>query len=234
MGYIYYGSFDLIGYGLILLGTVITIIAEIYVQTRYSKYKKVKNIKGLSGFEIARKILDNNGLTDVHIVETTGVLSDHYDPKRKVVRLSKDIFHGTTIASASVASHEVGHAIQDKEGYFFMRIRSAIVPFVNFASRFGYIAIMVGLIFGILNIAWAGVGLLLVILIFQLITLPVEFDASRRAIANLEANALLDVEEIGGSKSMLRAAAYTYVASLATTLLQLLRLVLIIMGRSDD
>ena len=229
----YYFSFDWIGYGLILLGVVITLAAQFYINSRYKKYRAIENKNHLTGVEVARKILDANGLDDVYVTEVSGFLSDHYDPSRKVIRLSKDNFNGTSIASASVAAHECGHAIQDKEGYVFLRIRGALVPFVNLASSFGYIATLIGFLFNMLNLAWIGVGLELVILFFQLITLPVEFNASSRAEQQLLKLNLLSNQELDGTKDMLRSAAMTYVASLATTLLEILRLVLILF-RSDD
>lgn len=230
----YYFGYDMIGWILIILGFVITIVADVYVNNSYRKYKKVNTNGNLSGFEVARKILDENGLKDIYVVETDGILSDHYDPKRKTVKLSKDIFHGTTIAAYSVASHEVGHALQDRDGYKFMRFRSFLVPFTNFGSKFGYIALFIGLIFGITDFAWAGIGLLLLIVLFQLVTLPVEFNASTRAKLQLKKHQLLDNSELKQSEKMLRSAAFTYVASLATTLLEILRLVLIVSGRSRD
>ncbi|MCI8588074.1 MAG: zinc metallopeptidase [Bacilli bacterium] len=229
-----YYSYDLFGYGLVLIGVVITLIAQFFVNSRYSKYKNKKNKKGLSGQEVARMILDENGLQDVYVTEVHGVLTDHYDPSRKVVRLSTDVFHGESIAACSVASHEVGHAIQDKEGYFFIRLRGFIFPFVSFASKFGYLAIFIGFFFNMLDLAWGGIGLLLVILFFQLITLPVEFDASRRALKHLEDMKILDKKEHEGSEEMLKAAAMTYVAGLATTLLEILRYVLILVGRDRN
>lgn len=233
MPYFYFG-YDIIGWILVIIGIVITVTADIYVNKSYSKYKKIKTKKELTGCEVARKILDANGLSDVYVVETTGILSDHYDPRRKTVRLSKDIFHGTTIAAASVAAHEVGHALQDKDGYMFMRIRSFLVPFTNFGSKFGYIALFIGLIFGIMDFAWAGIGLLLLIVLFQLVTLPVEFNASTRAGLQLKKLDVLTKGELEQSKKMLRAAAYTYVAGLATTILEILRLLLIVIGRGSD
>ena len=230
---IYYGM-NLVGWLLIILGTVITIVADWYVNHSYRKYKRKQTTSGMSGCEVARKILDENGLSEVYVVETTGILSDHYDPSRKVVHLSKDIFHGTTIASASVAAHEVGHALQDKDHYAFLRFRSFLVPFVNFGSKFGYIALLIGLIFGLMDFAWAGIGLLLLILLFQLVTLPVEFNASSRAELQLQKFHILSDSEGEESKKMLRAAAYTYVASLATTVLELLRLILIVISRDGD
>jgi len=231
MNYIFY---DGLGYLFIIIGTIITLVAQYFVNSSYNKYRVIKNNKGLTGQEVARKILDKHGLTNIYVTEVKGVLTDHYDPNRKVVRLSTDVFHGDSIASLSVAAHEVGHAIQDKEGYAMIRIRGLIFPFANFASKFGYIAIVLGFIFNLLDLAWIGIGLLLVILLFQLVTLPVEFDASNRAIEELEKEKLLDSSELDGSKNMLKAAAMTYVASVATTLLEILRFALIIMGRDDD
>ena len=226
-----YYSFDynLIGYGLIIIGFLITLVADIYLQTTYSKMKKK-----LTGGEVAREILAKNNLENVYVVETRGVLSDHYDPRQKVVRLSTDIYNGTTIASLAVAAHEVGHAIQDKDNYLFMRIRAFLVPLVNFGSKFGYIAVLLGLIFSVTNLAWAGIGLLLLILLFQLVTLPVEFDASRRAKKELDTIKLTSPGESSQVSRMLRAAAFTYVASLVTTLTEILRLVLIIIGQDRD
>ncbi len=230
--YLYYG-YDLVGWGLILLGTVITLAAQFFVNSSYNKFRRVHNKNNMEGFEIARAILDANGLQDVYVTETQGVLSDHYDPSRKVVRLSKDVFHGSSVASTSVAAHECGHALQDKDGYFFLRLRGALVPFVNLSSKFGYIAIVIGLIFGYYTIAWIGIGLELVILFFQLITLPVEFNASHRAAIELDRLQLSNKDELAGTTRMLRAAAYTYVASVATTLLELLRLVLVVSNHDD-
>lgn len=228
-----YYLFDYTGYGLVLLGAIITLVAQFLVNNRYNKYKDINSEQGLTGVEVARRILDKNNLQDVHVTEVSGVLSDHYDPTRKVVRLSKDVFHGTSIASISVAAHECGHAIQHKEGYIFIKVRGFLVPFVNFSSKFGYIALMIGLLFGWLDLAWAGIGLLLLILVFQLVTLPTEFNASNRALKILEEENILSNHEISGSKKMLGAAALTYVASLASTLLQILRLVLIVSNRDD-
>lgn len=218
----------------IIVGVLITLAAQLGVNLSIKKYKSVKNTKGLTGFDVARKILDSNGLNDVHVVETGGVLSDHYDPSRKVVRLSHDIFHGESVASIAVASHECGHALQDKDNYSFMRFRSFLIPFVNFSSKFGYIAILIGFIFGLMDLAWVGIALELIILLFQLVTLPVEFDASKRAGIEVKKHNLVTNVEAKGAKSVLKAAAFTYVASVATNLLQILRLVLIIAGSDRD
>ena len=228
----YYYGFDYT-YIFVIIGFLITLLAQLFVKSSYKKYKKIETKSGLDGFEVARRILDQNGLNNIDIVEVQGELTDHYDPSRKVVRLSTDIFHGKTIAASSVAAHECGHAVQDKENYFFLRFRSALVPFANISSKLGYIAVVIGLIFGYIKLAWIGIGLEMVILLFQLITLPVEFDASRRAAKFLKMEALIEKSEQDGSKKMLNAAALTYVASVLSTLLSVLRLVLIVTGRDD-
>ncbi len=221
-------------YILVLIGLVITMAAQLFVSSSYGKYKKIKTKAGLEGFEVARKILDSNGLNNIDIVEVKGELTDHYDPTRKVVRLSTDIFHGATVAAASVAAHECGHAVQDKEGYFFLRLRASILPIVNISTKIGYFAVLFGLIFSIIDLLWIGIFLEMAVLIFQLITLPVEFNASKRAGEFLKKEALVEKSEQEGSKKMLTAAAMTYVASVVSTLLQLLRLVLIASSRDRD
>lgn len=221
-------------YILVIIGVLISLAAQIFVSTSYRKYKKVATKSGLQGYEVARRILDSNNLQNVDIVETRGELTDHYDPTRKVIRLSSDIYHGATVASSSVAAHECGHAVQDKEGYFFLRLRAALVPVVNFSSKAGYIAILIGLIFGYLELAWLGIFLELAILLFQLITLPVELNASKRAADFLKKEALIESKEQIGSKRMLRAAAMTYVASVLATILQIFRLILIVSSRDDN
>ena len=220
---------------LIFIGLGISLLAQIIVTTSYSKYKKVQNSKNITGFEVARKILDKNGLQDIMILETKGNLNDHYDPTRKVIKLSTDIYHGTSIAGASVAAHECGHAIQDKVGYKPMRIRSKIVPTVNICTKLGYIAIAIGAIFSyqLYNLIEIGIILLATILVFELITLPVEFNASKRALEELDKLKLIEKEENRKAKNMLSAAAFTYVASLITSFLQILRLVLMFSRRND-
>ena len=229
----YYGyGFDYT-YILVIVGFLITLGAQIFVKSSYSKYKKVGTKSGLDGFEVARRILDANGLSNIDVVEVPGELTDHYDPKRKVVRLSTDIFHGATVASSSVAAHECGHAVQDKEGYLFLRFRSSMVPIANISSKVGYIAVVIGLLLGYLELAYIGIVLEMIILLFQIITLPVEFNASSRAAKFLAKEALIEKSEQVGSKKMLNAAAMTYVASVVSTLLSVLRLVLIVSGRDN-
>lgn len=210
---------------------IVPIIAQIRISSAYSKYKKCENTSKLSGFEVARKILDANGLEDIYVVETSGNLTDHYDPSRKVIKLSKDIFHGTTIAAASVAAHECGHAIQDKDSYTFMRIRSFLVPVVNLVSSLSWFVIIIGLFTEMFNIFVFGIGLISITLLFQLVTLPVEFDASKRARVELAKLNLIGNDEDIGVKKMLDAAAMTYVASVLTSVLEIIRLVLIFNDR---
>lgn len=222
-----------VGYGLIIISLIITLGSQIFVNGSYKKYKKVNNEKGITGRDAARNILDKNGLSNVGVVETHGYLSDHYDPRSKVVRLSSDIYRGTSVAGISVAAHECGHAIQDKDGYLFMKIRASLVPLVNFSSYAGYFAVMIGLMFGLLNLIWLGIILEIVILVFQIITLPVEINASSRAMKLIKEYNFFNNKELRQGRTMLMAAAMTYIASVATTLIQILRLVLMI-GRRND
>jgi hypothetical protein len=222
-------SFNII---IILLTLIITLGAQAYINFTYDRTKKIQSNSRKRGFEVARKILDSNGLKNVQVVETSGVLSDHYDPKSKCVRLSPEVYASSSIASISVAAHECGHAIQDKDGYFFLRFRSSIVPIVNFASHAGYIAILIGLFTQATNFLWIGIFLEFIILFFQLITLPVEFNASKRALYQIEDLGIVGKSEKKECFKMLRAAALTYVASVATAILEILRLILI--ARQDD
>ena len=212
---------------------VIVLYAQFKINLAYSKYKKIANNKNISGSEVARNILDANGLDDIYVVETKGTLTDHYDPSRKVVRLSSEIYNGDSIAAISVAAHECGHAIQDKENYSFMRIRTILVPIVNLVSYIGYLGIIIGFLSGISGYLLIGIIVLLVTIVFQLVTLPVEFDASKRARNQLINLNIISNEEENGVKSVLSAAAFTYVASLLSTLLNFLRLVLMFSRRDD-
>ena len=224
----------LLGYILIGIGLLISILSSLFVKSVYKKYSQIENEKHVTGFDVARKILDANGLSDVHIVEVRGTLTDHYDPSRKVVRLSTLNFHKESISSVAVAAHECGHALQDKEGYLFMRIRSFLVPFVNLVSRVGYFAILIGVLFGYGDVIYLAIGMEFAVLLFHLVTLPVEFDASRRALKEIETLHLVSSSEHKGARNVLLAAALTYVASLVTIVLQLLRLLLIAQGRRRD
>lgn len=218
---------------LMIISLVITLGAQLFVSGAYSKYSKVKNKKRMSGSEAARYILDKNGLKDVKVRRVGGYLSDYYDPRNKTVNLSSANYENASVGALSVACHECGHAIQDKVGYTFMRIRAALVPFVNFSSYAGYFAILFGCLFDSMNLIWFGIFAEIVILLFQIVTLPVEIDASKRAIKELDKYELLDKDELSGGKTMLIAAALTYVASVATTVIQILRLILTFGGRDD-
>lgn len=217
---------------LLLLIILIPIIAQIGIKSAYSRNSAINNDLKLTGKDVARKILDKNGLQNVEIVCINGELTDHYDPRKKRISLSNNIYNGKSISSAAVAAHEVGHAIQDKEGYFYLRLRSFLVPIVNLSSHISTIFIILGLILEGLNLITIGIYLLLVGLLFQLVTLPVEFNASARAKKQLKDIGLLSDENINGTNSVLNAAALTYVAGFLAQALQILRFVL--MFRDND
>lgn len=216
---------------LAIFGSIVVIVAQLKINASYSKYKGIFNNKKLSGQEVARMILDSNNLDNIHIVEVSGTLTDHYDPNRKVIRLSKDIFNGESIAALAVAAHEVGHAIQDKENYNFMRIRTMLVPIVNFISYSGYVVILISLIAGMTSYVIYGILLLIATILFQLATLPVEIDASKRAHNELLKLNIINSDEEEGVKNVLTSAAMTYLASLISSILNLLRLILIYRDR---
>lgn len=230
---IYFGLDNLLTISLMFLAIVVVIYAQAKINSAYNKFRKVQSKGNLSGQEVARKILDSNGLKDIYVVETRGELTDHYDPSRKVVRLSHEVFHGTSIASISVAAHECGHAIQDKVGYTMMRVRSALVPFVNLVSYLGYFGIIIAIFAGITGYLKISILVLCATLLFQLVTLPVEFDASKRALEELKKLSLVEDNERDKASEMLKAAALTYVAGLISTILNILRL-LIMVNNSDD
>jgi Zn-dependent membrane protease YugP len=213
--------------GLLLLSFLLVLGAQLLVSGTYSKYSTTENKKRLTGFDVAREILDRNGLKNITIVETKGKMTDHYDPRRKVVRLSSEVYHGTTISSVAIAAHECGHAIQHNKKYAPLMIRNTIVPVVNLASRIGYVVLVIGILASAFNVALIGIILLAATLVFQFITLPVEFNASSRAIRILEKEKLIETSEKQPVKNMLTAAALTYVASLISNMLEILRLFLI-------
>lgn len=216
---------------LMIISIVLTLGAQIYVSSSYKKYSKIRNTKNMNGATAARILLDKNGLNNVGVEEIGGHLSDHYDPRTKTVRLSTKVYNEPSVASVAVACHECGHAIQDKDNYFFLRIRSSIVPFANVASYLGYFAILIGCFTGILDLILVGIIAEMVILLFQLVTLPVEINASIRALKQIKETNILENKEYKGGRVMLTAAALTYVASLATTILQILRLVIMVRNR---
>lgn len=218
---------------LLIIIILLPLIADIFVKINYSINLKKENSKGISGAEVARKILDKNGLSNIYVVATNGYLTDHYDPKRKVIRLSKEVYEGSSVSSMAIAAHECGHAIQDKEGYLFLRLRSLIFPVVNVATSISYYIILIGFIFEMLDLVYIGIGLTTIGLFFQIITLPVEFNASKRAEKEIDAMHLANSEEKSGIKKVLVSAALTYVAGVLTSALQILRLLLIASSDRD-
>lgn len=220
-------------YGLTLISLVITVCAQVYVNSSYNKYRRIRNNKGITGSDAARTFLDKHGMSNVKVGCVKGTLSDHYDPRSKTVNLSKEVYSGTSIAAVSVACHECGHALQDKTNYSFMRIRASLVPVTRFASYAGYIAIALGAALGAFGAICFGILCEIAILLFQVVTLPVEFDASKRALQEMEGLNFFDKQEMKHGKTMLTAAALTYVASVAATLIQILRLFLMFTRRND-
>lgn len=209
---------------LVLLIIGLPLLAQIFIKISYENNSRIKNSKELTGYDVARKILDKNGLNDLLIVETNGYLTDHYDPNRKVIKLTRNIYGNDTISSMAVAAHEVGHAIQDKEGYFFLRLRTFIFPIVSFISRISWLVILIGFFFEIVNAIYLGIIIVSASVIFELVTLPVEINASKRAIKELNSLNLITGEE-DKVKNVLTAAALTYVAGTLAEILQLIRLI---------
>lgn len=232
IGYGYY--FDST-YSLVLIGVVITLFASSRVKTTFAKYSKVRSMSGMTGAEAARRILNLAGIYDVSIERIAGNLTDHYDPRSKVLRLSDSVYGSASVAAIGVAAHECGHAIQDQKDYAPLKIRAALVPVANIGSTLAWPIIILGFILG-LNETLVPIGIILfsAAVLFQLVTLPVEFNASSRAVAILDSNGILGNEEIGYTKKVLSAAALTYVASAAAAILQLLRLVILFGGRNRD
>ena len=206
---------------------IISFWAQAKVNSAYNKYSRVRTMNGYTGEQIARMMLNEAGLYDIQIQVVNTKLGDHYDPRNKVLRLSPDVYSGTTIASAGIAAHEVGHAIQHQQGYKPIEIRNAIVPVVNFGSNFSWILFIAGLFFAIKPLVTIGIILFSASVIFQLITLPVEFNASNRALSILESRGILYGDEVRGAAKVLDAAAMTYVAAALMAISQLIRLIAI-------
>lgn len=231
--YYYYDSYYMIGYLLVIVGAIIMALAQMKVSSAYNKYSRIENSRHLTGRDVAYEILNQHGLSDVQIYEVKGHLSDYYNPSNLTLNLSSEIYHGTSIASLAVAAHECGHALQHQEGYKPLTFRNMIVPVCNISQTIGWIAILLGLFIGKSSISWLGVLLMSLMLLFQIVTLPVEFDASSRALSILNDRYLTE-DEYPGAKKMLTAAALTYVAAMLSTLLSLLRIVLMVMSRDRD
>lgn len=231
--YYYYDSYYMIGYLLVIVGAIIMALSQMKVSSAYNKYSRIENSRHLTGRDVAYEILNQHGLSDVQIYEVKGHLSDHYNPSNLTLNLSSEIYHGTSIASLAVAAHECGHALQHQEGYKPLTFRNMIVPVCNISQTIGWIAILLGLFIGKSSISWLGVLLMSLMLLFQIVTLPVEFDASSRALSILNDRYLTE-DEYPGAKKMLTEAALTYVAAMLSTLLSLLRIVLMVMSRDRD
>ena len=230
MPFFYYDS----TYVLVLSGAIISMIASARVKSTYAKYGKVRSHSGMTATDAARMILDNAGLRHVRIERVSGDLTDHYSPKEQVLRLSDTTINSGSIAAIGVAAHECGHAIQHSQHYAPLSIRNAIVPVVNLGSTLSWPMILLGLIFGFTGFFKVGILLFSFSLIFQIITLPVEFNASSRAIAILENSGMLYEDELKGARKVLSAAAMTYVAAVVATLLSLLRLIILFGGRRNN
>lgn len=229
----YYGLFDWT-YLLVIAGAVLSAIASSKVKTTYAKFGKVASRNGLNATDAARMILDNAGLRHVRIDRIAGDLTDHYSPKELVLRLSDTTYNSRSIAAIGVAAHECGHAIQHAEQYAPLNVRNAIVPVVNLGSKLSWPMIMIGLLLGFTGFLDFGIVLFSLTLIFQLITLPVEFNASSRALRILSDSNMLYEDELSGAKKVLSAAAMTYVAAAIASLLSLLRLIILFGGRRRD
>ena len=235
MPYYYYG-FDPT-YVLVLIGAVICLIASARVKSTFNKYSQYRSMSGMTGAQAAERILNSAGIYDVTVCHISGSLTDHYNPTNKTLALSDPVYHSTSVAAIGVAAHECGHAVQHQVGYAPLSVRSALVPAANFGSMISWPLIIIGLMFnGQMSAMLINLGILLFSLavLFQIVTLPVEFNASHRAVNVLETAGMLHPEEISGVKKVLGAAALTYVASAAAQILQLLRLLILTRGRRDD
>ena len=218
---------------LVVPAMIIAMIAQLKVTTTFNKYDKLKTMRGVTGYESARMILDKNGLSHVKIEHVRGHLTDHYDPKANVIRLSESVYNSTSTAAVGVAAHEAGHAVQYAKNYAPIRLRSAIIPVTRFGSMLAMPLFFIGLLLASEPFMLFGILLYAAVALFQLVTLPVEFNASDRAIKALDSSKMLTGEELVGARQVLSAAAMTYVAALLTSLLTLLRLLVIVNGRSN-
>ncbi len=218
---------------LVMPAVIFAMIASAKVNTTFNKYKSLRTRSNISGYDSARMILDKNGLYDVTIERVAGDLTDHYDPKSRVIRLSDATYASTSPAAVGVAAHEAGHAVQHAREYTPIKIRSAIIPVTNIGSMLTMPLILIGFLVSFQPLVTLGIAFFAMSTLFQLVTLPVEFDASKRAMAALRESGRMDSEELDASKKVLSAAAMTYVAALAVSLMQLLRLILIFGKRRD-
>lgn len=220
----YYGYYFGPEFIFLIPAILFAMYAQSKIQSAFNKYSRVGSRSGYTGAQVARRILDKKGLYDVNIEYSPGKLTDHYDPRNKVLRLSSTVYNGTSLASLGVAAHEVGHAIQHADGYSFLILRNTIAPIAGFGSRFVWLLIIAGFAFSAPSLVNAGIILYLGVVLFQIITLPVEFNASKRALLQLETGDYLTQDELIPTKKVLDAAALTYVAATLTAIAQLLRL----------
>lgn len=221
---------------LVLIGVVLSLWAQSRVTSTFNKYSKVRSRTGMTGAEAAKRLLHSQGIYDVTVRQVSGNLTDHFDPRTKTVNLSQSVYNAASVAAIGVAAHECGHAMQHDEGYAPLRFRSALVPVANFGSKISWPLILIGVMFGGLGSPLVQIGILMftMAVLFQLVTLPVEFNASRRAVKLLDSQGILVGEEVDGTRSVLSAAALTYVAAAASSMLQLLRLIILYGGRRRD
>ena len=233
MGYYYWDP----TYILVVIGAVICMIASARVKGTFNKYSQLRSMSGMNGAQVAQRVLQAAGIYDVQVRHVSGSLTDHYDPRTKTVNLSDPVYNATSVAALGVAAHECGHAIQHAKSYAPLSIRSALVPIANFGSMLAWPVILIGLLFNTLSsglIIDIGILLFSAAVLFQLVTLPVEFDASRRALVMLRTQGILADDELRYTRRVLKSAALTYVASAAAAILQLLRIILITNGRRRD
>ena len=237
MPYGYYGYYFDPTYILIIIAAIISLIVQWRVNSAFSKYSRVASMSGMTGAQAARMILQSNGINDVSVQRISGKLTDHYNPSTKVLNLSESVYGSTSVAAIGVAAHECGHAIQHARGYFPLSLRTALVPVANIGSQLSWVFIIVGAILSF-NQTLITIGIIMfsAAVLFQLVTLPVEFNASARALEQLESNGILYRDEVSQTRKVLSAAALTYVAAAATAILQLLRLIILFggRGRRDD
>ena len=233
MGYYYWDP----TYILVVIGAVICMIASARVKGTFNKYSQLRSMSGMNGAQVAQRVLQAAGIYDVQVRHVSGSLTDHYDPRTKTVNLSDPVYNATSVAALGVAAHECGHAIQHAKRYAPLSIRSALVPIANFGSMLAWPVILIGLFFNTRSsglIIDIGILLFSAAVLFQLVTLPVEFDASRRALVMLRTQGILADDELKYTRRVLKSAALTYVASAAAAILQLLRIILITNGRRRD
>lgn len=221
-------------YILILIGVIISGLASMRVRTTFNKYSRVRNLSGLTGAQAAERILRGAGIYDVAICQVSGNLSDNYNPRKKTLNLSENVYYSASVAAIGVAAHECGHAIQHQKEYAPLKIRSAIVPVAQFGSGASWFFILLGIFMSAQPLLYIGILLFSFAVIFQLVTLPVEFNASKRALQTVEAQGILYPDEVKGARKVLSAAALTYVAGAAAAILQLLRLIILFGGKRND